>query len=240
MLTIISVSGLAWVVDAGQPGRMHEGIPPGGPLVPELFAAANRAQGNDARAPALEVHGRLVADLDGETLETISAPLRVGYLAVPGGLVVPRHQAMPLFSRPARRGDRFEVGPARGAPIAAPDWAPGAEIRVVLGPDAPVPALLETTFVISALGDRTGVRLAGRLPSPPPPSGISAPMVCGAIQLPPSGEPIVLGPDHPTTGGYPVIATIISEDRGRFFARPPGAEIRFQAALRQTALCSLS
>jgi len=240
VLTLVSVSGLAWVVDAGQPGRMHEGIPPGGPLVPELFAAANRAKGNDPGAPALEVLGRVVAELDGQTVETISAPLRVGYLAVPGGLVVPRHQAMPLLARPVRRGDRFAVGSARGVPVAPPEWAPGAEIRVVLGPDAPAPGLLEKTFHVSKLGDRTGVRLSGVLPSPPPPTGISAPMVCGAIQLPPSGEPIVLGPDHPTTGGYPVIATIITADRGRFFSRPPAAEIRFHAALRQTALCSLS
>jgi allophanate hydrolase subunit 2 len=61
----------------------------------------------------------------------------------------------------------------------------------------------------------------------PPAAGVSAPMVCGAIQLPPSGEPIVLGPDHPTTGGYPVVATIVVADRGRFFALRPGEVVTF-------------
>jgi allophanate hydrolase subunit 2 len=39
--------------------------------------------------------------------------------------------------------------------------------------------------------------------------------------------PVVLGPDHPTTGGYPVLATVITGDFGSLAARPPGARVRF-------------
>jgi allophanate hydrolase subunit 2 len=59
-------------------------------------------------------------------------------------------------------------------------------------------------------------------------------MVQGAIQIPPNGMPIVLGPDHPTTGGYPVAAVIRHDHVGRFHARPIGSRVRFvfQNALR--------
>ena len=50
-------------------------------------------------------------------------------------------------------------------------------------------------------------------------------MVIGAIELTPSGL-IVLGPDHPTTGGYPVVAVVASDDVDRLFARPVGAAVR--------------
>jgi len=36
-------------------------------------------------------------------------------------------------------------------------------------------------------------------------------MVLGAVQIPPNGLPIILGPDHRTTGGYPVIAVVAAE-----------------------------
>jgi allophanate hydrolase subunit 2 len=52
-------------------------------------------------------------------------------------------------------------------------------------------------------------------------------MVRGAIEVPPSGYPIVLGPEHPTTGGYPLIAVIRSDDLGRFFGIPLGHHVRF-------------
>jgi allophanate hydrolase subunit 2 len=60
-------------------------------------------------------------------------------------------------------------------------------------------------------------------------------MVAGAIEVPPSGAPIVLGPDHPTTGGYPVLAVILRADLGRFHAVPLGAPVRFRLADSQIA-----
>jgi allophanate hydrolase subunit 2 len=54
-------------------------------------------------------------------------------------------------------------------------------------------------------------------------------MVQGAIQLPPDGVPIVLGPDHPTTGGYPVVAVVVRRDQGRLLALPIGSAVRLVA-----------
>ncbi|HVE84388.1 MAG TPA: allophanate hydrolase subunit 2 family protein, partial [Myxococcales bacterium] len=52
--------------------------------------------------------------------------------------------------------------------------------------------------------------------------------VRGAIQVPASGEPIILGPDHPVTGGYPVLAVVIQADWGRLSGRRPGSRVRFR------------
>jgi allophanate hydrolase subunit 2 len=81
---------------------------------------------------------------------------------------------------------------------------------------------------MSPVGDRVGVRLDGP-PVAAPPLDASAPMVRGAIQATPSGQLVVLGPDHPTTGGYPVIAVVRAADVGRLLALRPGAALRFRA-----------
>jgi allophanate hydrolase subunit 2 len=52
-------------------------------------------------------------------------------------------------------------------------------------------------------------------------------MIEGAIEVPSSEQPIVLGPDHPTTGGYPVLAVVARVDQGRIFAMPVGTILRF-------------
>lgn len=51
-------------------------------------------------------------------------------------------------------------------------------------------------------------------------------MVEGAIEVTPAGL-VVLGPDHPTTGGYPVIGVVAAASLPRLFARPPGARVTF-------------
>ncbi len=74
------------------------------------------------------------------------------------------------------------------------------------------PGSLATTWTVSPDSNRVGVRLRGsplsreasRMGAELP----SEPLVRGAVQLPPSGEPVVFGPDHPTTGGYPVVAVL--------------------------------
>jgi allophanate hydrolase subunit 2 len=64
-------------------------------------------------------------------------------------------------------------------------------------------------------------------------------MVRGAIEVPRDGQPIVLGPEHPTTGGYPVIGVIASEDLGRFFATGVGRQVRFIVASPAAGTVSL-
>ncbi len=218
MIEVVAISGLATVQDAGRPGRMHEGIPPGGALVPALLARANAGAHNAHGEAAVEVLGALTivsriplvfASDDcmahplraGETWTLACGRARVVYLAVRGGVDVPRvlgGRSTLLVARlgghegrPLRRGDVLRAGdaPARkDAPPPAPDLH--APVRV-------------------------------------------APMVRGAIQVPASGEAIVLGPDHPTTGGYPVLATVVREDIGGLLGRAAGASVRFAAALAE-------
>ena len=48
----------------------------------------------------------------------------------------------------------------------------------------------------------------------------------GAIQVPPDGQPIILGPDAPVTGGYPVIGVLATDQLSRLAQVRPGDEIQ--------------
>ncbi|HLK35851.1 MAG TPA: biotin-dependent carboxyltransferase family protein [Polyangiaceae bacterium] len=198
-------------------------------------------------APCLVANddGQACVLADGETWSVTCARARVRYLAVRGGVDAPRvlggrgtllvaglggHEGRPL-----RKGDRLRVGSSEEREATAPPPPDVvAPIRVLPGPDterfAPpaVETLLGTPFFVSERSDRVGVRLRGQaLGRVGDDSGVSSPMVRGAIQVPVSGEPIVLGPDHPTIGGYPVIATVALAHLGALFARPVGGLVRF-------------
>jgi len=264
-LEVLEAGGVAMVQDGGRAGFMHQGVPPGGALVPEWLAAANRSVGNGWSAAALECYGRLELRLhgrgawvsvDGRAFQveaggqfSVPAPEAgvVRYAAVEGGLGVPEvlggRGTLPVArlggveGRVLKRGDVLPLG-AGGGPREEPGVALPLEagVRVVLGPDLgrfggdAVEVLLESAFTVSPTSDRVGMRLRGPgLPLEDEGSGLSGPMVRGALQVPGSGEVIVLGPDHPTTGGYPVLAVVIRADWGRLAARRPGATVRFRA-----------
>ena len=53
-------------------------------------------------------------------------------------------------------------------------------------------------------------------------------MPLGALQVPPSGQPILFLADHPVTGGYPVIAVVARADMGQAAQLRPGDTIRFR------------
>jgi allophanate hydrolase subunit 2 len=55
-------------------------------------------------------------------------------------------------------------------------------------------------------------------------------MVTGAVQVPPSGQPIVFLADHPPTGGYPVIAVVLAADLPVAAQLRPGDQVRFTLA----------
>jgi KipI family sensor histidine kinase inhibitor len=258
---ITRLAGPALLVDAGRKGHMHEGVPPGGPLVRTALARANRAAGNDAAACAIETFGAITvaarggrvaaADDTGRSvvLEDGAAltlapdrTTRVRYVAVEGGFDVPIvlggrgtllvAQLGGLFGRPLLAGDHLATGgagPALGPVLADESDGP---VAVTLGPDDvgddAQSTLLDATFAISPVSDRVGTRLEGPpvVAAQPATARRSGPMVLGAIQVTPSGL-VVLGPDHPTTGGYPVIAVVRASSRDAFFAKPPGASVRF-------------
>jgi allophanate hydrolase subunit 2 len=178
----------------------------------------------------------------GGELVVASEPRRVAYLAVRGGLVAP----LVLGGRGAllcaglgglvRTGQRFDI--AGLAEVAAPPppgaaAAPDAPIRLVAGPDfasflpTALDLLLSSGYGILPSSDRVGTRLDGpALPRTDAPE-VSRPMVLGAIEVPRDGKPIVLGPEHPTTGGYPVIAVVARADLGRLFSIRLGGTVRF-------------
>jgi allophanate hydrolase subunit 2 len=260
VLTIVRVAGLATVQDLGRPGRMHEAVPPGGALVPELLVAANRRARNRDDAPAIEIFGQLVvraADVDvaiatpdaalvldaGAEHAIDSHPRRVAYLAIRGGVHAPlvlggRGALLAAnIGRALRTGDAITSENDRRWTrdvVAFDDVAP---LHMIAGPDLDafgddaLAILAATPYRVLPASDRVGTRLAG--PPLPRRAGYaerSRPMVRGAIEVPRDGAPIVLGPDHPTTGGYPIIAVIAHADLGRCFAVPVGGLVRFTAS----------
>jgi len=182
------------------------------------------------------------------SLGTPSAGLRT-YLAVRGGICV----APVLGSRsydvmsaigpsPLRAGDRLPIGEHTAdypeldqAPVAALTGTavellavPGPRDDWLVDPDA----LVHTDWVASDHSDRVGMRLIGhplqhRYPDRQLPSeGATR----GAIQVPPNGLPVILGPDHPITGGYPVAGVVIDEDIDKLAQVRPGQHVRLHWA----------
>ena len=122
-------------------------------------------------------------------------------------------------------------------PVAAPAPAlPGAVTRLHLLPgpsgtqaDTAAMALLCTSeFVVTGDSDRMAYRLSGPVRWPEISSSLlSQPTVWGAIQLPPSGTPMLLMADRQTTGGYAQIGVLTRADRGAAGQLGPGDRLRF-------------
>ncbi|MGW0704829.1 5-oxoprolinase subunit C family protein [Streptomyces sp. NPDC002643] len=123
-----------------------------------------------------------------------------------------------------------------------PHPAPPSELvlRVTLGPrddwftDAALRTLVTRHYSVAAASNRIGLRTEGpaleraergELPS----EG----MVLGAVQVPPDGRPVVFLADHPTTGGYPVIAVVHPADLAGAAQATPGTPVRFVAVSRR-------
>ena len=94
-------------------------------------------------------------------------------------------------------------------------------------------------FTVLPESDRMGVRLAGATIGPAEGELLTCGVVAGAIQVPRGGAPIVLLADHQTTGGYPVIATVVDADLGIVAQAAPGEAIRFERVTPEDAARSL-
>jgi antagonist of KipI len=161
-----------------------------------------------------------------------------------------------LDGRALRRGDtlalrdpvsvtvRSNIGECRGFsyprwaiwPGALPRYGPSPTLRIVPGEwldrlSAESRArLLEGVFTVTSDSDRIGCRLAGcRIDLPSEEMLLSEGTALGAIQLPPSGDPIILLNDCGTTGGYPVIAHVIHADLPLLAQIPLGGSVRFES-----------
>jgi len=196
----------------------------------------------DPRAYGRAIHLRAGQRL---SLGAPGAGLRA-YVGVAGGVVVPEELGSRstdtlagLGPPPLRSGDRLDIGPATHPPDIedVPPLGRTGELTldVVLGPRddwftaAAVRQLLESAWQVSPASDRVGVRLAGpalertradELPSEP--------CVRGSVQVSADGQPIVFGPDHPVTGGYPVIAVVLDRHTDRLGQAAPGQAVRFR------------
>lgn len=94
--------------------------------------------------------------------------------------------------------------------------------------DAARRALFDSAFRIGGDSSRMGLRLQNaRLNLREPLELVSAGVVPGTVQLPPSGDPIVLMAEAPTCGGYPRIGHVIAVDLPRLAQRRPGDSVRF-------------
>jgi allophanate hydrolase subunit 2 len=103
-------------------------------------------------------------------------------------------------------------------------------------PREAVRALLEKAWTVSSRADRVGLRLEGEaIRGTGGLELISLPMLPGAIQVPPSGRPIVLLPDAPTVGGYPVPAVVAGADQHRAGQLRPGDALRFRCVSLEEA-----
>jgi allophanate hydrolase subunit 2 len=233
-IEIVRAIGMCTVQDLGRPGQMHRGIPAGGALVPELLVAANRAARNPDGARGIEVCGQLVVRTSAGERVIASGERRVAYWSPRGGIAEPAALLCAERGRLLRAGDRLTV---LGVPAVDPEpvaFAERTNIRVVPGPDldafvaGALERLLASEYKISPTSDRIGTRIIGpALPRDPRYRPRSRPMIAGALEVAMDGVPIVLGVEHPITGGYPIIAVVASTDLGAFHAIAPGKPVRF-------------
>ena len=93
--------------------------------------------------------------------------------------------------------------------------------------DAPGEVLSRSTWTVDAASNRTGIRLDGTPLTRRPGDLASEAMVPGAVQVPPNGLPIVLGPDGGTTGGYPVVGVVTRRGLDVLAQCRPGQHVRF-------------
>lgn len=126
-------------------------------------------------------------------------------------------------------------GRVRGAAAGGVRGAAAVDLDVVPGPrDDLFPReawdVLAATGHVSGHADRVGVRIDPSRPVPRLPGGEipSEGMVRGAIQIPSDGAPVVFGPDHPVTGGYPVIGVLTARSADAITQLLPGTPVRFR------------
>jgi antagonist of KipI len=106
-------------------------------------------------------------------------------------------------------------------------------LRVIAGPHHPrltlesQQELWSATFIVNPRSNRMGYRLDGAPLEAPGDELLSFPVLAGVVQLPSGGQPILLMADHPTAGGYPVIATVASASMPVAAQLAPGDELRF-------------
>ncbi len=202
-----------------------------------------------ARPAGSPAHHAPVALRAGATLRlgTPAAGLRT-YLAVRGGIAVEpvlgsrSTDLLAGLGPPAlRAGDVLPVGaptgPMPGVDLAPVPDPPGGEVTVRLLPgprsdwltEEALDVLAAAAWTVTTESNRIGLRLDGpplerRVPDELPSEGL----VRGALQVPPSGTPVLFLADAPVTGGYPVAGYVADDDVDRCGQLRPGQTLRLR------------
>lgn len=226
----------------------------GGSVRVALVGAAGRIARADGRTEALQPLRSATLE-DGDALAVGASAAAGGYLALwPAPAVAPVLGARGTMlragfggwrGRALEAGDRLELeGPPPAGPERAVDWAPGAgPLRVMMGPQEDhfmpeaLAAFLSGAFTATEGTDRMGARLAGPhlAHSALGADILSEGLAPGSVQVPGDGQPILLGVDAQTIGGYPKIATVISADLPRIGRLKPGDAVGFAAVTLEEA-----
>jgi KipI family sensor histidine kinase inhibitor len=218
--TFFAISGAAVTAD------LERGDLPGGVMTAPMNVAIRARPTNVLTMRKLEDGARAYI-----AIASMEAPRILGSASVDLGSG---------FLRPLQAGDSLSVGSidfdsVRREPM--PVKPRRTTVRVILGPqqhhfdETTLATLLSESWRVGLDSDRVGARLDGpRLKHAGASEIVSDGMVPGCIQVPPDGRPIVMLSDCPTTGGYPKIACVVSDDLGLVAqAIPERSSIRFEA-----------
>ncbi len=165
------------------------------------------------------------------------------YVSVAGGIEVPptldsrsTDTLSGLGPPPLAAGDVLILGQA--APRVGADVAPCIPpadglvvLEVLAGPrtDWLADPDLDGEWTVRPDSNRVGVRLGGHAWRRAREDELASEgVVTGAIQLPPAGRPVIFGPDHPTTGGYPVVGVLTDASCDLLAQLRPGQRVRFR------------
>jgi antagonist of KipI len=172
------------------------------------------------------------------------------YIAVAGGLDVPVVMGSKstflnggfggVEGRALQKGDILQGNPVLRKPYRAlhpslvPEYKKEFQLRIVLGPhqrmftEDSIKMFLNGKYVITPQSNRMGYQLNGaKLEHVAGPDIISDPVPLGGIQVPASGQPIILMAERQTTGGYTRIGTVISTDIPKLAQAVPDTSTQF-------------
>jgi len=158
-----------------------------------------------------------------------------GLLAMRGGVADPAER-FAVAPHALKKGEVIRRGSGRSAErgrlrvLERDDWR---LLRALAGPHPVEESLLSwienSRWTVSPSIDRTGIRLYGDGRHPLISAELpSCGMQCGTVQCHPNGDLVVMGPDHPVTGGYLQPITVVSGDLWKLAQLIPRDEVRWK------------
>ncbi|MEY4631115.1 MAG: hypothetical protein RIQ81_1235 [Pseudomonadota bacterium] len=225
-------------------GRLAQGLPAGGSMDPWAPVILNRLLDLEDSFPVLEL------TLAGPVI-TAKCDVMLALGGLEGSL-----ESLPVWEPfHVRKGDTLNLRKIKGSSrlyLAASTPAAGKRLRTLQGSStlrqatcAPVHIIANPVFSdhfalptlrLSPQSDRRGLRLEASGALPPGHEIPPEPMGYGAIQMPPGGAPIIVGPDGPVTGGYARIATVACADLRRLAWLMPGQAVDLKPVSRDDAV----